>query len=159
MCSWTQCRGLKRQSSWSSALQPRSASRCATERGAVGDQYMRVCRDRGVPDLFWRPSSLARERAMGDGGAERSLCVSWHAGSRSTSWFPATTTLVTCGRDESQFSCRRSSGNVPPFVRSPAWMSMSPAGSVGQAVWVSEMQTMLIGFLDGAGVAMGHWWV
>jgi hypothetical protein len=48
---------------------------------------------------------------------------------------------------------------VPLFVKSPAWISISPAGRRGQAVCVSEMQTTFIGFFAGFGAVMGGWWV
>lgn len=42
------------------------------------------------------------------------------------------------------------------LVRSPAWMRMSPEGRAGQAVCASETHTILIGSLDGVGMAIGH---
>ena len=39
---------------------------------------------------------------------------------------------------------------VPVLVRSPAWIRMSPGGSSGWVLWVSDMQTTLIGCCGGA---------
>lgn len=67
--------------------------------------------------------------------------------------------LNLCFPDASQLIWRCSSGHVPLLLRSPAWIRMPPEGRSDVAAWVSDRDTILRGFLDSAGIAMGHWCV
>lgn len=54
------------------------------------------------------------------------------------------TTLWVWGRELSQLSWACISEKEPELVRSPAWRRMSPDGTDGVLLWVSDMQTILI---------------
>jgi hypothetical protein len=53
--------------------------------------------------------------------------------------------LCRCGCSSSQSIVAWNSARVPDCVASPAWMRISPSGSLGLVLGVSDMQTTAIG--------------
>jgi len=75
--------------------------------------------------------------------------------SRALSWLPATTILTGWGKEAIQRTAERTSSAVPLWVKSPAWIKTSPAGTIGVALYVSEMQTtQIVEVMEDVGVLL-----